>query len=610
MTGPTLDSDVNQAYFAWRPDGGLSLVASSYLDSAQNEKWSHRLQKHLRIYPVPDTPLPSAGYSYHLFPDGSAAWIRRAMVGATAGRNNARALIGQADVLDFPTAIGLSLRPGWTDDPPAGGHTRPVSAVEVRGAIGSAEELMSRVHKHRDDVAVVLAGLLADPAGALTVIGGVEAERLVTIWALHRIAERYLPQRFRDRPDWSYSTYEDKHDSPPGSLPGIVFLPVSQRGANTVRRTIVDLAQPRVDPGHLAQAHDLVSCLLGERQPDGLIVDVPVVRPREKVYGAPAPAASPWQTGPQVVTPVAAPPRAAPARSLLANLLKARDVTSFEQELYKLEQHGMVLHPHADTATIDTLARFVEVNVRHELLKRLLDLLYGRSLAGDLHDAKAEKHAIALITRGQSDQLALMAGAAARPGSRIRDAAFDRLAAGAGKPPAELVGQLSSQLRAGRHSQWFPWAAAGVAAVTAALVFLLGFLYGRPDSTTAAPAVVVTVPSSAVATPPPPPEGDQASTDSRPPGGGPGQSDGDLPSVRVRADQGGTAWVFTKLTDDQFVPLTICQEPSGNEWTCTKQPPAGGEQVAIAIPADSDLTRWVGKPIPPRPGWGRPQTIR
>jgi len=601
MTGPIVDTQVNQAHFAWRPDGGLGLVLSSYLDPTEKDKWNKRLQNSVRIYPVPGAPLPSAGYSYHVFSDGYAAWVRRATTGVTEGRNNSMALIGRTEVLDLQAAIGLSSQ-GWPDELPGNGQSPPLSAAQVRGAAALADQL-SRVREFENDVACVLAGLLPNPTAALSVIGGVEPERLAIVWALHRIAAHYLPHRFHDRPNWSFSTYEDQHDTGAGTLPGIVFLPAPQIGAGDIKRVIVDLAQPRVNQADLALARHVVGYLAHNRPPDDSIVDVPVARPRQ---------ATSLPTVPRQ------PPAAPPERSPLADLLEAPHVAVFTRELRRLEemvvQQGSVLHPRADLATIDKLTEFVEVTARTELLKRLLWLLYGGGLAGELSDAKAERHAARLVREGQSDQLARMLGAAAPRGSRIRDAAVDRWA-DAGRPPAEKAGRLSEQLRAARRSRWFPWVAAGAAVLAAAVVFLVGYLFGRPDN--AAAAVVATAPPTAVVKPPaavvkPPTEATQApptAPDNQPTS--PDQNAVDQPSVQVRADQGGTAWVFLRVGENQFKPLSVCQQqvPPGNEWTCAKLPGESGEQVAMAISPGTDLSGLIGQPMSREAGWGKPQKI-
>jgi len=603
MTGPILDTQVNQAYFAWRPDGGLSLVVSSFFDPTDKEKWSYRLRTHVRIYPVPGTPLPSAGFSYLLFDDGSAAWIRRATAGATEGRNNSWVLIGRVDVLDFQAAIGLSLRPGWPDEPPPSGQSSPVPADKVRAATGFTKDLLSSVRDYQDDVEFVLAGLLADPVAELSVIGGVEPERLAIVWALQRVAEKYLPQRFRDRSDWSFSTYEDRHDTGAGELPGIVFLPARQQGAGAINRTIVDLAQPHVDPADHAQARRVVHYLVHNLQPDESLGDLPFARPQ--------PETPPVPRQPEAVAP-------APAeRSPLADLLEAQHLGGFMRELRRLEEtvlpHRTVLFPRAGLPTIDKLTEFVEVNARVELLHRLLRLLYGHDVEMGLVDAKAERHAAKLIKQGQSDQLARMLGAAAPPGTRSRDAAFARWA-DVGRLPAETAGQLSEQLRAARRSKWFPWVAAGAAVLAAAVVFLLGYLFGRPDnpaaavSPTASPTAVTKPTTTTVK---PPTEATQApppTAQDNPPTGQ-GQNAGAQPSIQVRADQGGTAWVFLRASNDQFVLLSACQPPSGNDWTCTRQPGVNGEQVAMAIPAGTDLNGQINQQMPRGGGWGKPQKI-
>jgi hypothetical protein len=606
MTGPIVDTQINQAYFAWRPDGGLRLVVSSYLDPHQNEKWHHRLQNHVRIYPVQGTPVPSAGFTYLVFDDGSAAWIRRATAGTTEGRNNSRALIGRDDLLDFQAAVGLSLRPGWSDEAPPSGQSSPQPGDKVRAAAGSTETLLPSVRDYQDDVAAVLAGLLANPAAALSVIGGREPERLAIVWALHRIAERYLPQRFRDRRDWSFSTYEDRHDTGAGELPGIVFLPARQPGAGAINRIIVDLAQPRVDPDDLTLAHRVVHYLIHNLPPDDTIVDVPAGHPQPR----PSTTAG---TVPRQADPAAPAPA---ERSPIADLLEAPDVAAFVRELGRLEemvtQQRLVLYPRVDPPVVDRLTEFVEVSARTELLGRLLWVLYGPRLEVGQGNTKAEKHAAKVIKDGRSDQLARMLGAAAPPRSPIRDVAFDRWA-DAGRPPAGKAGQLSEQLRTARRSRWFPWVTAGAAVLAAAVVFLLGFLLGRPGNPaaagtpTASPTAVLK-PTTAVVKPPT--EATQAPPPTAPDNPPAGQDQGPQPSVQVRADQGGTAWVFLRTGQDQFIPLAGCQQvPASNDWTCAKQANQDGEQVAMALPAGTDLNSQVNQQVQRGAGWGKPQRI-
>lgn len=602
MTGPIVETYVDLAHFAWRRDGGLRMVSSSYLDSALVERWDQRLQNRVRMYPVPGTSMPSAGFSYLLFEDGYSAWVRRATTGVSEGRNNSLALIGPAEVLDFPAAIGLSARPGWPDEPPADGQTAPMPTSSIREA-AARSDLVPFVRDYEQHVTLVLAGLLANPAAPLSVIGAEERERLVILSALHRIAEVYLPRRFQDRRSWSFSTYEDKHDTGAGKLPGVVFLPAPQPGAGTIKRIIVDLTMPRVEATDLALARQVVRSLLENRPPDERVDDMPSARrQRGRDDGAFPPVATrPAEPAPVAMATEAAP--VPPARSPVAKLLAARRAGPFLRELERLEsevfRHPAGLHPHLDPAAVDRLTRFVEVDVRYELLHRVLGVLYGEGWTGGLRNVQAQEHATRLVKGARSDQLVRMVSVGART-PRIRDAAFDRWSADTGRMPTETVGQLSARWRTARRNRWFPWVTAGATVAAAGLLFLLGVVYGRPDGTVAAATPTISPQESRTTTHQSPPT-------SQAPAPGPVEATSQQPSVQIRPDQGRTVWIFLSTGTDRFVPLRPCQRTE-NSWLCSRQP-GSGQQVAIDLPPGTDLSDRVNTELTRQQDWGQPQPI-
>jgi hypothetical protein len=578
MTAPP-EANVEQVFFGWSRDGGgLGPLASSFPHPGEMHRWHARLQKHLRLQPMPGAPVPAAAFSYFVF-DGIAVLVRRVSAGVSSGRNNSQALIAPEDVLDFYAAIGMSIA-NWPDDPPENAPIRPLRADNVQGQRRQAQSMSAIVHKYDNHVGIVLAGLLADPTRPISIIGGDDRAALATVWALHEAATRYLPRRFAGRRDWSYSTYEDKHDTAAGELPGIVFLPTAQPGAGNVNRAIVDLTRaPQVDEAHLALAHRVITYLVNDMTPDESIDDTP---PRRQPGMTSGPVTMPGPRSAPVSPPVAAPP--APAEhSPVEALLAAVTIDDFHRELERLEQRRTVMYPSIDVAALDELARFVEVDARNQLLERLLKVTYGPRLSGTLHEPEAQKHAVELIRRGQSDQLARILGRAAPAGEPIREAAFERWASGAGRPPGDTSGGMSHRLRAAWHSRYFWWIA-GALALLLVVVFGLGFLTGRPGAAAApAPTPTPTVAKAVVPTTKPPTEATQVPTTQ------PAQNNGQQPAAGVtiqvdsQADQ--DVWKFRAAKDGRsFVPLAPCHQDSEISWTCTRNAEDPDSTVAAAVP--------------------------
>jgi hypothetical protein len=589
MTAPP-EANVEQVFFGWSRDGGgLGPLASSYPHPGEMHRWHARLQKHLRLQPMPGAPVPSAAFSYFVF-DGIAVLVRRVSAGVSSGRNNSQALIADEDVLDFYAAIGMSIA-NWPDDPPENAPIRPLRADNVQGTRSRAQSLAAIVGKYDNHVGIVLAGLLADPTRPLSVIGGDDRAALATVWALHEAAIRYLPRRFAGRRDWSYSTYEDKHDAAAGELPGIVFLPTAQPGAGAVNRTIVDLSrQPLVDEAGLALAHRVIHYLVNDMTPVDTIDDTPV-RKQPGMTSGPVTMPSPR---PAPVAPVSSAP--APAEhSPVEALLAAVTVDDFNRELDRLEQRRSILYTSIDVAALDDLARFVEVDARNELLGRLLKLTYGQRLPGALHEPEAQKHAVKLIKRGQSDQLARLRGAPAPAGEPIREAAFERWTAGAGKPPGETNGSMSTRLRVARHSRYFWWIAGGAAVLALALVFVLGFLTGRPGNAAAPAASPAVATKAAVPTTKAPTEATQAPTQAPTQATQNNSQQNDQnqnqnAGVPVASRAGQDVWMFRPAKDGRdFFPLELCQPKSDTSWTCTPTASDGDSIVAMAVPRNSSL---------------------
>jgi hypothetical protein len=584
MTGSAVDTHMDQVFFGWRQDGGLGPVASSYPNNDDTRRWHQRLQRRLRLQPVPNgEPLPSAAFSYLCFGDGSAAFIRRVSAGVSEGRNNSLALIGSAHVLDIDAAIGLSMMPNWLDDPRQNGPIGRIPTAMVQQSGADPRGLLSVVQAHEQHVAAVLAGLIARPTAALSVVGGVERECLAIIWALHEVAGRYLPQRFAGRPNWSFSTYEDQHDTAAGELPGIVFLPAAQPGAGTIKRMIIDLRQPQVGAAEMALARKVIHYLINNLPTDPSIDDTPALP--AAIWAEPG-----LRTG-EVPMPAQRPapaPAAAPVeRTPVSALLDSDDARSFVQELGVLEdvaaQRGEVMYRHLSHAMLNDLARFIREVIPDELSRQLLRVVYGRSPDRELTDPAAEKHAVKMIRRGESDELAGLLAASASSLRPIREAAFDRVVDRAGKSANRSNGFPARQWRRGRNHRHFRWAAIAAVLAVLGIVFLSGYLFGRAGER-AAPVAIRTVASqvpatnktTAITTPAAPAQNTQPA-DQNQNAGGPRAVD---VSTDLDRDPGREVWMFRREGDGDYV-VDRCDSVKHSQYSWTCRRPQGDSSVHL-----------------------------
>jgi hypothetical protein len=597
MTGSTVDTHIDQVFFGWRPDGGLSPVASSYVNAEDTRRWYRRLQQRLRLQPVPGEQLPSAAFSYLCFAGGDAVFVRRVSGGVSEGRNNSVALIGAGNVLDFDAAVGLSTAT-WTDELPQNDQVSPVSVAKVKKTSADAQALRSLVLEFEEHVVAVLAGLIARPTAALSVIGGVERERLAIVWALHEAAVRYLPQRFLGRRDWSFSTYEDQHDTAAGDLPGIVFLPAVQPGAGTVRRLIIDLRSSRAGATEQALARQVIHYVINNLPADPSIDDAPAppsaawaepgLRTGEVPMATQRPSPIPAQVPAQVPAPT---PASAPAeRTPVSALLDAADTLTFVQQLGLLEtaQPGAAMYPHLDHGMTDQLADFIQVDIPDELMRRVLRILYGDYPERELSNSDAEKHAIKLIRRGTSDQLAGLVAAAAPALRPIRDAAFERLVYRTGRSATRSNRFPARQWRRGRRNRYFRLAAVVAALAVLGVAFLLGYLAGRPGgpTTTAIQTVASRAPTTnkapaAPVAPAPTTAQNNQQADQNQNGGGQAVD----VSTAADRDPGREVWMFRREGDGDYV-VDRCDSVRHSEysWTCRRPPGEASDHLwAISV---------------------------
>jgi len=476
------DLRIDQAFFGWSPeDQQLTMLSSSFSTPAEAQYWLHQLQAHIRLEPVPDTVLPVEAFSYFKF-DGYAAILRRVGVGASAGRNNSHALIAKANLLSAPVALGLAKWRGWQENVPNSAFMTSMSYEEIENAARIAAGHLKQVPRCERVVTLALAKFLEDPGRPLSIIGCHDEDRLTVVWALRELAEKYVQPALATTPDWSFSTYEDRHDVSVEGLPAIVFLPARPH-VGAVKRAVLDLDRRDVRSDDFARAAAFVGELLGKvpaavSAPVAVSVPTPAVEQKPPV-DEPQPVPVPNRRATQ---PAQAPSNG--ARDAVAILYETRNLGDFIRQLRRLQQHAtpagrLALRAAFDVQAMDRAARVVEVDIRRELLGGLLAINYGDDFE-DLDDPQVEKHAATLLRETQFKQLAMLIGDEENQRREpIRRAILARFSADRDEP-SENVGRLPRWLRRRGLRRYLPWIVlAGVLAVLG-LVFLGGYLVGRP----------------------------------------------------------------------------------------------------------------------------------
>jgi hypothetical protein len=236
---------VDQIFFRYVHDfNGLRPVSSS-LDHAETATWNTRLKSHVRLYPAADGTRPSSALSYLVFDDESAAVVWRSDTGPTAGRNDARALLGGAQILTPEVAAGLGAWDGWSAPCENGEQLDPIPADLLQSSQSGIDEMVGIAGQddYRRAIVAVLARMLAEPGWPVSVIGRRDLTATVVVWALRRAGDEALRQR-KHGLRWTFSTWETKHDNGVTGLPEIVFL--HERQPNpiaSIERVQVDLRQ-------------------------------------------------------------------------------------------------------------------------------------------------------------------------------------------------------------------------------------------------------------------------------------------------------------------------------------------------------------------------------
>ncbi|WP_143264072.1 hypothetical protein [Amycolatopsis kentuckyensis] len=527
MSDSRSPGQVHQAFFGWSyEDKALTLRAHSFPRQGDAQRYYRRLEPHIRLRPVGDRPLPATALSYFVFDDGTAAVLRRVVDGNSVGRNNSHALIGPSALLGVEVALALGDSPEWRsrvwqDEVPAGYQLPPLPADVCTVDSAAADRLAEPLVGLERDLVAVLTRLLDDPAAPLSVIGCRERDRLTMVWALRSVADSYLCDRLGVRRQWSFSTYEIRHDVSIAGLPEIVFLPEKPSSVGVVQRTTVDLGKGAAVGSNNELAAQLVEAWLagdphvGGRQSaravprPGRSGSVPADSGRSDAerrgstsYGddlaspahrTPAPEELRHSSGGVRERRKPANRTVPAAQHPAASLLRAKTLTEFSAELLRLERGGHYredLREAFDVNVVDAVANFAEITAGYDILSRLLEILYGPKLQ-DLREPGALAHATRVIEGGRSDQLAMLLGgsAAHKDSEAVRRAAFTRWAAEGNPGRLTLNYRAVQARRLARRRRYLPAAVTVATAALLGVAFLLGFLAGQPEAAQAAPAV-------------------------------------------------------------------------------------------------------------------------
>lgn len=312
---------VEQALLRLAEDGTTSVVASS-LDAEQAELgWLGLVGPHLGFAEAPDPPGPA--FSYHVFPNGFAAVLRRTWSGDRPGCVDAHALLGLDAQLTPAVALSISDWTGWRDESPTDGRLPRLRVDDVQVPDASAR-LRARALGQGDLLARSLAWLLQSPRTPIGLVGCPDPDRTALVWALWEIAAALLPSR-----SWTFSTHGD---APGDARPtAVTFFATPPARSALPDRLVIDLHRGQgASPQNEYRANALVY-----RYEYG--IDPPSAAAAPAVLPVPAPA--PGVPAVPVAEPVPARSTMPPwqAAELVRDVVRARDARALDGALVELE---------------------------------------------------------------------------------------------------------------------------------------------------------------------------------------------------------------------------------------------------------------------------------
>ncbi|MGM1057957.1 hypothetical protein [Saccharothrix sp. Mg75] len=321
-----------------------------------------------------------------------------------------------------------------------------------------------------------------------------------------------------------------------------------------------------------------------------------------------------WRTAPSYANGRRTPD---PKADLSKSLRASRNVEEWLAEVALLRHDHITarVRKDFDPRTVDKVTDFVEFTTPSELVGRFLETLYGQGCQ-DLRDPAARPHALDLIARCRSDQVAVELGMRARSlgEQEVVDAAFNRWL---------RQGRLRGPVPPGRVHGARPVVGnkrrlVVATAVAVMSLVLIGFLLGyaafapaaeQPPSSTAVPSTTAAPPAEPPPAEPPPAATAQttAQTTAAPQSG--------VPSGTVvigSSDANSRVYGFLQV-GEQLYPQQPCElvDGPGREWRCAavtgRQAQAGARLVATAV-AEVDVRQLDEnardqRAIAKRPGW-------
>jgi hypothetical protein len=617
MTEPRSDEVVHQAFFGWSPEWNRHTILASSLDGKFGEQWRAKLQDYVRLQPVHGAEVPHHAMSYLTLDNGHSALVRRVHLGHSSGRGNAHALIGRTSGLDVSLALGLENWPQWRAKVPETGLMDPIALSSLTTAARSADPGPDEIAGLASITTTVLARLLDRYDEPLSIIGCLDADRLGLVRCLRAAADLYLQHRGIRRL-WSFSTYEDRHDDSRTNLPEIVFLPMRNH-AGSAQRNVVDLGQEPRTSGHTGLAGELVANLR-KGAPTAVVADLNGNRqhdaPKEDSIPRqhePAPRPSSRESAPSWQGQGAVAQKSHRVEDIgtrsVEELLATTNVMRLHSTLLrlaKLDGHSREsLRVATDVGVLDRVTEFVDVNTRYELMGLLLTAMYG-SECQDLQSPEALGHAARLVENGQSEQLAIMLGDAAKRHNKqqIVDAVYKRWAATGLRPRPTLGGRMARGRRFLRRRWHFPVIAGVALLAVLGLVFVLGYLAGSP----------AVVQQSAAA-----PEFQVQTTISTPPQQAPLPPATGTAHIQLQ-DTNHQVYAFVTV-GNSYYPQGACvsQDEPSSTWLCTKthNPPErqGSQTALVAVPVLHTQVTWLddaaasGRAVERNKDWGKSSPI-
>ncbi|MEV0678896.1 hypothetical protein AB0I60_20500 [Actinosynnema sp. NPDC050436] len=200
--------------------GSLDAQASSYPPEME-AYWADQFRQHHRLVGFSDGAPPERAFSYFEFENSKVAVLFRCARPDDAGRNFSHALIGERRFL-ANLALPLTQWRHWPTSSGARARLAKLSPSLLHDET-SDHRLDEAARYHALPAAGLLAALLDDPDGHLSVVGAPDSAVAPVLWAVRDVMAVVAAGTSWRRP-WTFSTHEveDEHRD---HLPSLLFLP-------------------------------------------------------------------------------------------------------------------------------------------------------------------------------------------------------------------------------------------------------------------------------------------------------------------------------------------------------------------------------------------------